>query len=334
MDTREIGSGRSLSDGIVTLTTREAIREINKSYQTANRVKSYVASQNYVVSKAEFFEAALEVLKANFSGRTKPLRVFEPGMGPAAFSRNLLQSSVLSTVGPVHVEGTDISDEMLLFATNLINNLYRENAVGEAIAFNLTAGVNGMDLSDPYYRKLERDKQRFDVIITSQFEHYFPNSESSPLAEKLKAKGISYSTKRAFRKYCYGLLAQGGIVFTVDDRLGETAEEHAEICRAWDTHVVNQFTDPDIIKRLESLNRSLASNLRMTYDASRPKEELVKIAAKTREHRRDICYEEIEPISRTKKDFIEIYGEENVQIMMHPSGSTHPGFYLIWATKK
>lgn len=329
-----VGATNSSQLGIVELNVREAIREINKSYQTQNRVQSYVVSQNYVVSKTPFFKKALDVLSKTFKSLPQPLRVFEPGMGPAAFSQHLLHSDLLDVLKAVHVEGTDVSDEMLIYATDLLNRLYVENIEGSNVKFNLTAGVNGMNLSDPFYQSLNAQKRKFDVIFASQFEHYFPNSNDSELSQRLTEKEIFYSTKKEFRQYCYDLLDDGGVFFTVDDRLGETSKEHEEVCLAWDTHIVKQFTDENVLKIIENLNGPLVRNLRMTYDASRPADDLVKIAKKTREHRRNICYEEIEPLSKTKLDFIEIFGEGNVEIMMHPSTHTHPGFYMISAFKR
>ena len=173
-----------------------------------------------------------------------------------------------------------------------------------------------------------------DAVVASQFEHYCPNSPESPLARKYQGLGIPFSTKAQFRRLCHDLLDEGGIYFTIDDRLGESLEEQEWICRAWDSYVVRQFTDDAILRQLQSSHPALARNLRLNYDRQRPAQALLHVAAKAREHRREICREEIEPLSVTKQDFINLFGAENVSCMMHPSRETHPGFYLLWACKR
>ena len=62
-------------------------------------------------------------------------------------------------------------------------------------------------------------------------------------------------------------------------------------------------------------------------------DESLRIASETRVHRRNLCNEEIEPLSTTINDLEGIFGKGNVKYMMHPSKKTHPGFYLAWAVK-
>ena len=170
-------------------------------------------------------------------------------------------------------------------------------------------------------------------MVASQFEHYCPNSPESPLAASTR-DWESRSPRRPSSGLCHDLLDEGGIYFTIDDRLGESLEEQEWICRAWDSYVVRQFTDDAILRQLQSSHPALARNLRLNYDRQRPAQALLRVAAKAREHRREICREEIEPLSVTKQDFINLFGAENVSCMMHPSRETHPGFYLLWAFKR
>jgi hypothetical protein len=255
-------------------------------------------------------------------------------MGPAAFTRFVLRRPFTDRFDDIAVVGADISHGMLVHATEVINALYESNGNGQRIKVALRSGINCVSALDPFYREIKSQHRSFDAIVSSQFEHYCPNSRTSALACKYQKLGIPFSTKTEFRHLCHDLLDRGGIYFTIDDRLGESPEEHEKICQAWDGHIVRQFTDEAVLHHLQSLSPALARNLRLNYDPQRPKQALLQVAAKAREHRREICCEEIEPLSTTRRDFVGIFGEENVYCMMHPSIETHPGFYLMWAVKR
>jgi hypothetical protein len=319
---------------LVTLTARETAAAINESYQTPSRVESYVATQDLVVPKEALFEKVIEVLMNETAPARRAIRILEPGMGPAAFTRFVLRQPFIDRFDDISVQGADISHGMLVYATEVIHALYQSNINGQRVTIALTSGINCFNGADPFYGEIRSQGKRFDAIIASQFEHYCPNSQGSVLARRYRELGIPYSTKSEFRRLCYDLLEDGGIYFTIDDRLGESPEEHERICRAWDGHVVRQFTDDGVLHRLQSSHPALARNLRLNYDPQRPRETLLYVAAKAREYRRETCREEIEPLSVTRRDFVNVFGEENVYCMMHPSIETHPGFYLMWAFKR
>jgi len=274
------------------------------------------------------------VLVREMRPQTKHIRLFEPGMGPAAFSRYVFQPAFLARFMDIDIQGADISRAMVEYAAELMNELYQAQAGQNRIYVVLASGVNCIDIHEPYYQDITALRGDYDAVVSSQFEHYCPNHHDSELAGRLEDARIPYCTKSEFRHFCYDLLAEGGIYFTIDDRLGESPEEHQRICRAWDRHVVKQFTDEGVLAELDRLNTALARNLRISYDPQRETETLVHIAAKAREHRREICREEIEPLSKTRRDFAELFGPENVHCMAHPSTDSHPGFYLMWGIKK
>lgn len=319
---------------VVTLTAGDAAAAINESYQTADRVGSYIATQDLVVPKEAFFGKIIEVLMQATASHRRSIRILEPGMGPAAFTRFVLRRPFLDRFDDIHVQGADISQGMLAYAQEVIHALCQSSLDGQRVTIALNSGVNCVNAGDLFYGQIRSQGQRFDAVVASQFEHYCPNSQESPLARKYQGLGVPFSTKAQFRRMCYDLLDEGGIYFTIDDRLGESFEEQEWICRAWDSHVVRQFTDDAILCRLQSSHPALARNLRLSYDRQRPPQALLRVAAQAREHRREICREEIEPLSATKQDFINLFGAENVSCMMHPSPETHPGFYLLWAFKR
>jgi len=334
MSVATYGKPKSKTQGVVTLRASESRSGINESYETPARVQTYVATQDLVVPKDALFNRIIRVLIDEIDSRKRSIRILEPGMGPAAFTRFVLRRPFTDRFDDIHVEGADISHGMLSYAAEVIEALYESNVNGTRVTVSLSSGVNCIDPADAFYWAIRSAKKRFDAVIASQFEHYCPNDSSSPLAERYRESKVAFATKTEFRRHCYELLEPGGFYFSVDDRRGESPEEHQALCEAWDGHVARQFTDDAILEHLNSLNPALARNLRLNYDRKRPMSALVNVAAKAREHRRSICCEEIEPLSATRRGFVEIFGEENVYCMMHPSIETHPGFYLMWAVKR
>jgi hypothetical protein len=318
----------------VTLRVNEIPAGINESYQTPGRVESYVATQDLVVPKDVLFHRIIQVLMEEMEPARKSIRILEPGMGPASFTRFVLRKPFLDRFDDIYVEGADISHGMLVHATEVIKALYQSNVNGQRVKVALSSGINCINTGDPFYDEIRSQGRQFDAIVASQFEHYCPNSRQSALAGKYGQSGIPFSTKAEFRRLCHDLLSRGGVYFTIDDRLGESPEEHERICRAWDSHVVRQFTDDTVLHQLHELSPALARNLRLSYDRQRSLQALLNVAAKAREHRREICCEEIEPLSATTQDFLRLFGEKNVFCMMHPSIETHPGFYLMWGVKR
>ncbi|MFH1641447.1 MAG: aldehyde dehydrogenase family protein [Nanoarchaeota archaeon] len=317
--------------GIVSITQLSTPNDVNMGYQTPNRVDSYVATQEHIiVPKGPFFERMLDTIKKAMHGKSK-ISFFEPGIGPAFFVLYLMRNGLTDDF-KVEYAGADISHGFCDYDARVLSALHKK--LGGKIAVDLTSGVNCADEFHPFYKNLREDGKTFDVILASQFEHYCPNDNRSDLALKYRARGKGFSTKSEFRQMCYNLLNPGGLYFTIDDRLGENQEDHARICRAWDSFVIKQSADPGVLSQIEKLNPNLASKLRKNYDPEAGMDHLLKMAAKTREHRRYVCDEEIEKVSTTKSDLINIFGERNMGLMWHPFKDTHPGFYLAYAIKR
>lgn len=317
----------------VTLVKMKTPDDINTGYQVPQRVKSYTTTQDLmIVPKAPLFANIIQIMKSDirtFHG----CRILEPGIGPAMFAEYFMNNNLLDHFQKIHLEGADISHGMLEYASTLLNNLFREKGKDYEMTVQLTSGINCANEFDSYYQSLISDEKRFDAIIASQFEHYCPNEHRSKLAQKYRTKGVPYSTKHEFRQLCHNLLEREGIYFTIDDRLGENTEEHAAICKAWDTFVVTQATNPEILAHIAEQSPNIAKKLAKKYDKSFGQYELLRIASETRVHRRNLCNEEIEPLSATLNDLEGMFGKDNVAYIMHPSKRTHPGFYLAWAIK-
>jgi len=318
---------------IVSLVRKDTTNDINVGYQVPQRVRSYTSTQDLlIVPKALLFDRIIQIMKSDIK-TSHGLKILEPGIGPAMFAEYFMNKSLLDHFQAIHLEGADISHGMLEYALKLLNDLYKEKGKGYRMTVELTSGINCANEFDPYYQSLISDEKRFDAIIASQFEHYCPNRHRSDLAQKYRKNRVTYSTKHEFRQLCKSLLEEGGIYFTIDDRLGENPEEHAAICKAWDTFVVTQATNPEVLNQIFQQAPSLAEKLGKKYDKSFGQDESLRIASETRVHRRNLCNEEIEPLSTTINDLEGIFGKGNVKYMMHPSKKTHPGFYLAWAVK-
>lgn len=322
--------------GNVILTCQETSLTVNHGYQTPNRVKSYLATQeNLVVPKQPFFDRILQEIDNRFSLISDNLRIFEPGFGPALFARQLLESSFLSYHPRIHIEGADISYGFLYYSASLLNRIYDRNKTHNShFSCHLSSGVNCINEFDPYYDR-GSNADRFHLILASQFEHYCPNSTRSTQGIRYRRAGIPFSTKREFRQMCYSKLKDGGIYCTIDDRRGETPEEQEILDNAWDEYVARQYCNPNITSRIQNLDPSIHNkiiNRVKLHTDKRGKvclDSLIKDIRNTRNHRRAMCCEEIEPLSATLKDFREIFGRNNVIYVPHPYTRSHSNFYLI-----
>lgn len=319
---------------IVSLIKTETENDINVGYQVPQRVKSYTFTQDLlIVPKASFFDQVIEIMISKIRV-ANGLKLFEPGIGPAMFAEHFMNRNLLEHFKKIHLVGADISHGMLEYASTLLNNLYEAKGNSFKITAEFSSGINCINEFDPFYQNILLDNESFHSIIASQFEHYCPNGHRSDLAQKYRTNRTPYSTKHEFRQLCYDLLEKGGIYFTIDDRLGETHEEHATICKAWDTFVVDQSTDQNVLEQIAQKSPDLANKLGKKYNPQFGTDELLKLASETRVHRRNLCNEEIEPLTATLNDLKGIYGKDNVSHVLHTSTMTHPGFYLAWAVKK
>ena len=200
------------------------------------------------------------------------------------------------------------------------------------VDIDLTSGANVVSPASDYYKFINEtiiDHGGFDVILASQFEHYFPNTTDSGLAKNISTLDIDFYTKFEFRQLCYRYLKKGGIYFSIDDRLGETEEEQERLCCEWDKWVATQLTDRHNLEAMRSKNKAFTDKLEKHYN---PDEINIEKVRRYREFRRSDCREEIEKLSQTIADFNKIFGDKNVFIKDHLF-SSHKNFYLIWGIK-
>ena len=141
---------------VVTLTASDAAAAINEGYQTADRAGSYVATQDLVVPKETLFGKIIEVLMRETAPSRRSIRILEPGMGPAAFTRFVLRRPFLDRFDDIRVQGADISHGMLAYAQEVIHTLCQSNLAGQQVTIACTPasiasmpGIRSMVRSDP-----------------------------------------------------------------------------------------------------------------------------------------------------------------------------------------
>jgi hypothetical protein len=200
------------------------------------------------------------------------------------------------------------------------------------VSIVLASGVDCLDSASPIHRD-HLAPERFSLVVVSQFQYYFPNSRSSPLARRLESHGVAISTKAGFRRFCHRLLRPGGMVFIIDDFSGRTEAEEEAWNQAWDRHVVRQLTSPEVIGVITDADPRFAREIQRRYDPERGETGLVAMARRIRQRRRRFCREEIESIDATIGDMRERFGAATTGIMAHPAPHTPPNFFTAWAEK-
>lgn len=325
---------KSRTQGLGMVTAKGAPLRLREYYQPPARVQPHVPAQDPLVPENALFGAIIRVLIHEIPVKKRSIRILEPGMDQAAFTRLVMRPPLTDRFDEIYVEGTDISQGMPTRATEVVDALYQSRVNGSRVTVALSSGANCINAADTFYWAIKSAKKRFDAVVATQLEHYCPNSPTSPLADRYRKRKVRFSTKTEFRHHCYELLDAGGFYFAVDDRLGESLEERKMICDGPDGHRVRQFMDDMSYERCESLNPAVARHLQLAHTHKQPASALANVIAGPRNHRRAVCCAEVEPLSVTRRDFVEIFGEENVYCSMHPSIETHPGFYLMWAVKR
>jgi hypothetical protein len=193
----------------------------------------------------------------------------------------------------------------------------------------LHANVNALDTEDPFYFQVA-PQGGADVIALSQFEHYAPNSEASPLADRLTQAGQPWCTKSALRRLARSRLRPGGWLFVIDDYEADTEVEQEGWDRAWDAHVVKNFSLPCVREAMATVDPAWADALARRYDPARPLARRLALAARARTRRRHRDGEETQSLTVAREDFQAVFGEKNCGFLPHPSTSTHPQFFLLW----
>lgn len=275
----------------------------------------YAAVQPFIVDKRPMFEAMVRLVDA---AGPAPQRVIEWGVGTGGFLEALARSAHWPEA---ELAGCDLSPARIAVASQTMARLAR--------SATLHANVNALNPADPFYSQVAPPSSA-DIIALSQFEHYAPNSEASPLADRLRQADQPWCTKSALRRLARSRLRPGGWLFVIDDYAADTEEEQNGWDHAWDVHVVKNFSRSSVREVMAAVDPAWADALARRYDPARPLARRLALAARARTRRRHRDGEEIQSLTAAREDFQAVFGEKNCGILPHPSASTHPQFFLLW----
>lgn len=280
--------------------------------------RRYAVLQPLIVEKRPFFEMINGMIEA--SG-TKPARVVELGVGTGGFLEAVARARWWPQASLV---GADLSPERIAVARETMA------ALGRAVA--LHDGVNALDADDPFYENAVPPTSA-DVVVLAQFEHYAPNDETSPLARRLSQTGRAWCPKAALRRLAASRLRPGGWMIVIDDFAAETAEKQANWDRAWDAHVVREFSSASVRQALDPIDPEWAAALARRYHPDRPLAQRLALAARARARRRHRDAEEVQELDLAWGDFRELFAEGQCGLVPHPDTAGHPQFYLMWGRR-
>ncbi len=323
-------NNNSQNNGKISLQKIEFYPEcvINPGYQKKGRALSYYLTQNYIVDKNYFLDKSIAKIIDRYS-KTNSISILEPGCGPGnitAFS--LLGSKMIQSFKEIDIECADLSNEM----TSLLNENIkkRENEINNS---NCTVNVgitSGVSLIDTHYYENMTKKKLFDVVLLSQFKHYFPNSDESYLAKKLRSNTIHFMIKDQFIHFIYDfLIKEKGMLIIIDDEENEDQNVGKMNDDKWDQYVAINLNKN--IDKIRVINKEIADRVYKKYNLPgiNPKD----VAGEIRRYRREQCNEEIRPLSTTISSLKKIFGEENVEYFRHED-SLLSRFYLVIAYKQ
>lgn len=304
----------------------------NPGFQDPHRAESYLITQRFVVPKAQLFQYVYELLErvaAKCNGR---LRILEPGIGPGLFETFLLGKDNIAAKLDFEFVGLDVSKEMIDLAVKRIQSSLPAKSIQRA-RFLLHSGIDCLKLDDALL-SVGQKGQKFSAIVTSQFEHYFPNDNQSNLAEELRRAGLGYHTKRQSRELAFELLDKGGVYVAIDDYDSEDKRVNEISELFWDLFVLRNLANLKIQDKIMGHDPELGSMLRRRYGSDRDLSELLNQIKVFRQHRRHICREETQVLSEAKRDLEEIFGRENVNVLRHPRRDSLSRFHLLYAIKR
>jgi SAM-dependent methyltransferase len=280
--------------------------------------RRYAALQPFIVDKGPLFDALLGLVGG---GDREPGRVVELGVGTGGFLEAVARAGAWPRASLV---GADMCSARIQVAREIMESLGRPA--------DLWFGVNALDAGDPFFERVV-PAGTADVVVLSQFEHYAPNDDRSPLARRLDQAGWIWSSKAALRRFAASRLRPGGWLFVVDDYAAETTEAQARWDRAWDAHVVDQFARAEVVESLTALDPHWAESMGRRYAGSRPWEVRLQLVARARARRRHRDREEVQTLRAACEDFREIFGAQNHGRLAHPMVSVHPQFHLLWGRR-
>jgi hypothetical protein len=216
---------------------------------------------------------------------------------------------------------------MALLANKYVKE--RENEINNsncAVNVRIISGACLIDAS--YYESIA--KKHFDVVLLSQFKHYFPNSHNSPLADKLRKNNIPFIVKDQFIQFIHdSIMKPNGMLIIINDEEHEDPSVRKLHDNNWDKHTAMSLTKN--IHKISAVNREIADKIQKRYHAAGLKPE--EVAGEIRRYRREQCNEEIRPLSATISSLKRIFWDGNVEYFRHKH-KLLSRFYLAIAYKR
>lgn len=292
----------------------EGIRRkaVNPGYERSDRALSYALTQEFIAPKECFFAR----LKARLNARAnRSIKIMEPGVGPAPFISSVIRDAPVHENWKLNYTAADISCDMIRIAADSILQAARASAARIDIHAQLFAPINCLCLRNRFMRRACASGG-YDVILTSQFEHYLPNDLNSPLAARLRSQGICFTTKSRFRRALSRLLRPGGMYVTIDDFDLDDQSANEESLQQWDAYVVEQLSDRKHVEAIGARSDQLAERIRTRYDAKLSFEKRLRGAAEARLRRRQICLEECGSLIATRREFLDVF--DDIEVLQHP----------------
>lgn len=299
---------------------------VNLGYRGEKRARSYLATQEYVIPKGRFLDAvAAEIDRLDCDQIT----VFEPGVGPGVVPAHLIRTGVHRKFQKFHYIGADQNREMLEYAKRLCAETYNarsDNGTGR-VELHLVCDLNLTIRSSELYQALAWE--RVDVVILSQFHHYFPNDNASRLAQKFHATGRSFVSKSEADRLFHDMLKPGGLLAVLDDYTADTAEEHEQNLSLWDAFVVANLRAPENLERIRAIDPEKAAKIAATYCGVDTRE-AIRRCGTARESRREKDNEETWSLATACASLEQFYGPGRVTVLRH---GQLPNFHLLLARK-
>ncbi len=304
---------------------------------TISQARWYAATQPFIVDKTPFYEHIARDLFAAPSRRAHHLpRLTEIGVGPGGFLGHAAAQGWLPA--DWHVLGGDLSPAMLAEAQRFFATHHRPTAIVPAErsplspdtpGLTLVSGVEALQPTSPFYAHWLPPASQ-DAIVLSQFEHYAPNAEDSPLARRLRAAGRPWLTKAALRRWLVTRLRPGGTLWVLDDYAADSPALHRQWDAAWDAHVATQWSRPETIASLARVDATAAARLARHHAPSRPLAGRLALVTRTRERRRYRAGEEIQPLDDAWADFQALFGVGHCGRISHSNQVAFPQFFLFF----
>jgi SAM-dependent methyltransferase len=293
---------------------------VNPIYESVQKALMYEATQEYVAPKRFLYSKAIELISET-QLETNELIIYDLGAGVGAFLFEFLNSPCCEKFSYVKYYCVDLSLAMLdRINVQLEDCLYEH----ENVDIELVGGANLANKNSPFFPSM----QNANIILTSQLEHYLPNSINSKLADYFVLKGIDFLTKELFREKCRESLKDNGLYLSIDDREGESVEEEIQLLKQWDGFVYNNFSNQTVIDKVAENYKEIAEKLNKQYSAQ---DMGPKKIGRIREIRRNTSFEEIDKLSNTREEFEALFGKEATGVILSDVLSK---FYLMWGSKK